>query len=131
MSFEVYSKVISVLPSHIDELDHVNNVVYLQWAQEIAAEHWHYRASPEMKERFKWVVLKHEIAYFFPLFLDDEIEIRTRIEGSDGARSVRIVEFFKDGKPVAKAVTEWCLIQATPMKPQRISDAIVEIFKEK
>ena len=27
----VYSKVISVLPEHIDELQHVNNVQYLHW----------------------------------------------------------------------------------------------------
>lgn len=131
MSFEVYSQKIKVTKQHIDELDHVNNVVYLQWAQEVASEHWHYRASPEMKEKFRWVVLKHEIFYFAPAFLDDEIELKTYIEGSDGARSVRIVEFIKERKPIAKASTEWCLIQAIPMKPHRIDQAIVDIFKQK
>ena len=40
-----YQKMIVVKPADIDELDHVNNVVYLSWVQDIAKEHWQIRAS--------------------------------------------------------------------------------------
>ena len=30
----------------IDELQHVNNIVYLNWVQEVAKEHWKLRATP-------------------------------------------------------------------------------------
>ena len=37
---------ITVEASDIDELGHVNNVVYLRWVQEIATAHWQAAATP-------------------------------------------------------------------------------------
>ena len=57
----VYSKVITVLPEHIDELQHVNNVQYLHWMMESAGEHWQSRASVNLMQHLVWVVKTHEI----------------------------------------------------------------------
>ena len=35
-------------PADIDELGHVNNVVYLRWVQDIAITHWHAVAPDDM-----------------------------------------------------------------------------------
>ena len=31
---------ISIIREDIDDLGHVNNVVYVRWAQEVATRHW-------------------------------------------------------------------------------------------
>jgi len=77
------------------------------------------------------VVLKREINYYEYVFLREHLEVKTQIESIRDARSVWIVEFLNIKKRIAKASVEWCLIQALTMKPHRISEAIVNIFKEK
>jgi acyl-CoA thioester hydrolase len=48
---------------------HVNNIVYLRWAQEMAIAHWRARASAEMLTSYVWVVVRHEVDYRAPLVL--------------------------------------------------------------
>ena len=58
---------ISVQPEDIDELGHVNNVVYLKWVQYAATTHWN-TAFPNGHEPSSvvWVVIQHEIRYRQP-----------------------------------------------------------------
>ena len=37
---DVFSLKRKVLKEEIDELNHVNNIVYLQWIQDVAYKHW-------------------------------------------------------------------------------------------
>ena len=37
---EPFEQKIRVTAAHLDELQHVNNVQYLQWVQDIAGAHW-------------------------------------------------------------------------------------------
>jgi len=58
-----FTQKIIVTKSHLDELDHVNNVQYLYWAQEIAKSHWSYLIK-NINENFGvWVVRHHDITY--------------------------------------------------------------------
>ena len=41
---------IHVKGEDIDELGHVNNVVYLRWVQEVASAHWNFAANEQLKE---------------------------------------------------------------------------------
>jgi acyl-CoA thioester hydrolase len=45
-----YKKTIIVLPEHLDDINHVNNVVYVQWMQDIAGEHWNSVATDKLKQ---------------------------------------------------------------------------------
>ncbi len=47
MSSAPFEMTVSVLPADIDEQNHVNNVVYLRWVQEVATAHWRAIASGE------------------------------------------------------------------------------------
>ena len=42
---------ISVKESDIDFLNHVNNTVYLRWAQDVAVAHWKAIATDEQQEK--------------------------------------------------------------------------------
>ena len=42
----------AVRESDLDKQQHVNNVQYVQWVQDIAEAHWEARATPEQKEKY-------------------------------------------------------------------------------
>lgn len=125
-----FSLQIQVQDSDIDELGHVNNVVYLRWVQEVAAAHWAHAAPEDMKERYAWVVLRHEIDYQRPAFRSDRITGYTWVGEHQGARFDRFVSLYRSGTDelLAKAKTTWCLLDAATMRPRRIEEEILKIL---
>ena len=68
---QVFSLAIAPRPDDIDVNDHVNNVVYLRWAQDIATAHWESRLDEGELAAWGWVALRHEIDYRRALTLDE------------------------------------------------------------
>jgi|SRR5579859_6626124 len=124
-----FSLKIDVKPEDIDELGHVNNVVYLQWAQLVAASHWQELSTPEIRSRHLWVALRHEIDYISPAFLNDVVIGYTWVSSVDGVRSVRHVDFYRSDKCLARAQTNWCLLDAATLKPTRIAQGIKALLE--
>ncbi len=122
-----FSQKITVKPEDIDELNHVNNVVYLQWVQTVAAAHWRSKGE-EITSNYFWVALRHEIDYLSPAYLGNEITAYTWVSRMEGVKSIRQVEFYLAEKCIAKAVTHWCLLEATTLKPKRIGQDIKTLF---
>ncbi|HEY6975329.1 MAG TPA: acyl-CoA thioesterase, partial [Chitinophagaceae bacterium] len=54
---------IKVEPEHLDAMNHVNNVIYVKWMQDIATMHWDAFASGKLKQEVLWVVRQHVIDY--------------------------------------------------------------------
>jgi len=123
-------KEITVSKNDLDDLNHVNNVIYIHWVQEIAKEHWKSLVSNEMIKNYYWVLLEHQIKYLNPALLNDKIMIKTYIEKTEGIRSNRIVEIYNrnNDKLLVKSKTIWCLINAKTNKPNRITDEIRKAF---
>lgn len=122
---------LEIKPDDIDELGHVNNGVYLRWAQDIATAHWRARGDPEMLARYVWVVARHEIDYRAQLVLGDAIEARTWVaQEPRGAVWTRFVAIWKAGakKPAAELKSDWCLLDAQTRRIQRVPMTIVERF---
>jgi acyl-CoA thioester hydrolase len=117
-------------PEHFDELGHINNAVYLRWAQEIAIAHWRAAASDDLKRRWLWVVLRHEIDYRDPILPGDAVEGRTWLGAADGARYDRFVDIRKPGaaRPAAAVKSTWVMIDAQTRKPRRVGEEIFEAF---
>jgi len=127
----VFNLPILIHTNDIDELGHVNNVVYHHWVQEVAAAHWNCVASPELKTKYSWVVLRHEIDYRLPVFLEDKIIGSTWVGTYHGARFERFVKLYHAGseKVVAEAKTMWCLLDAATMRPKRIEEEILMLLR--
>jgi acyl-CoA thioester hydrolase len=127
---KTFEQTITVLQQHLDDLNHVNNVVYLQWVQDVASAHWNSLAADELKRKYSWVVLKHEIEYLGQAFLGDTLKVKTWVHKSAGVRSERNVEFYlqKTNKLLASAKTNWCLLDAATLKPRRIEADILQLF---
>ena len=117
--------------SHLDDLLHVNNVVYLQWVNDISEKHWNILAGEELRTKYFWVVLRHELDYFREAKLDDELTISTWVGQSKGVKSVRHVEIYKGDILLLKAASTWCLIDAITQRPTRIKDDILKILELK
>ena len=123
-------KEIIVSKNDLDELNHVNNVIYIHWIQEIAKNHWKSLVSSEIIKNYYWVLLEHQIKYLHPAFLGDKIILKTYIEKTEVVKSNRIVEIYNTdtNKLLVTSKTIWCLINAKTNKPNRITDEIREAF---
>lgn len=112
----------------LDALNHVNNVVYLQWINDISQQHWNLLADEDLRQKYFWVVLRHEIDYLSQAVLGDEIRMVTWVGESKGVRSVRHVHMFLGDKPLTRASSTWCLVDAATLRPTRIKDDILRIL---
>jgi acyl-CoA thioester hydrolase len=121
-----------IAPDDIDVLGHVNNVVYVRWAQEAATAHWTRQAGPELAARYVWVVTRHEIDYMRQIGPGETVEARTWVaQAPHGALFARTVEIWSNAapKPCARIVSQWCLLDAESRRIRRITPEILERFK--
>jgi len=121
----------TVVTSNIDELNHVNNVVYLQWIQDIANLHWNELKQGVDTAVYVWVVIRHEIDYLNQALLGDTLLAKTWVGKTAGLKSIRHVEFYRNNKLLVKAQTTFCLLHAKSFKPMRITDEILAMLAPK
>ena len=115
----------------IDELGHVNNVVYVRWIQETAEAHWMSLADEFLRSGLAWVVLRHEIDYRSAAMPEDEPYALTHVGETDGLRSIRHVDIHsRDGRLLVSARTTWCLLDTVSRKPRRIPDEVRRILQQ-
>ncbi|QDO95363.1 acyl-CoA thioesterase [Formosa sediminum] len=126
-TFELH---VTVTKNDLDELNHVNNVRYVQWIQDVAKGHWQKAATPNMQEQYIWVVIEHHIFYKGEVLLGDELRLKTFIKKSAGVKSIRVVELYhnKTEKLLLHAETHWCLIHTQTKRPTRIPQDVKDIF---
>lgn len=120
---------LTVSQNDLDELNHVNNIKYVEWVQEIAKSHWLKKAPLKIINNYHWIMLSHSIEYKSPAFLNDIINLKTYIINYEGAKSARCVEIYNDAdKLLAKSKTLWCLINSKTNRPVRITPEIIGLF---
>lgn len=126
----IHSYSFKVKPEDIDQLDHVNNVVYVQWIQDAAVSHWNSVAPDNIKEKFVWVIVRHEIDYKYPAKLEEDLLIRTYVINAQGVISVRKVEIYRkhDMKLLVESQTTWCMMDSETFRPARINDEVKALF---
>ncbi len=121
---------IKVSTQDLDQLNHVNNVRYVQWVQEIAALHWNTKAPTDMIKKWVWVVTRHCIEYHKAAVLGDKLKLKTYIKNSSGAMATRVVKFYLNDLeiPIVVSETDWCLLDSFSFKPKRIPLNVSEVF---
>ena len=118
------------LPDDIDENGHVNNVVYLRWAQALGVAHWRSLAPPEALTTWAWIALRHEVDYRRALLPGETAHGRTWVSDSaEGPRFNRYIRIDAEGGAMcAQIVTTWVLIEQATGKPRRVPAWMVEMF---
>jgi acyl-CoA thioester hydrolase len=125
----VYEQRVRVQTADLDALEHVNNVVYLRWVQDIATAHWFAMAPDDARENIAWVARRHEIDYLAPAVLDDELILRTWVGEAQGLTFERFTEIRRaDGHVLARARTLWVPVDRTTGRPRRVSSEVRALF---
>lgn len=130
---ERFSQNIIIKPEDIDQLGHVNNIVYLKWVQDVAIAHWSTLAHKDIQEKYFWVVVRHEIDYLSSAYLNSQLQAVTWIGGYSGAKSDRFVTIvdIATNKTIASVKTTWCMINAVNHRPARIESDVADLFIRK
>ncbi len=118
----------TVKTDDIDAQDHVNNVRYLQWIQDIAVAHWLAKATNTQKTEIVWVVLRHEIDYLRPAFENEEITATTWVGTPEGAKWERFTEIQRGEQVLVKAKSIWCALDKKRLRPRRIDVELKDTF---
>ncbi len=129
---EIYEQDFAVQESDLDKQQHVNNVQFVQWVQDIAEAHWEARATEDQKQDYFWVVVKHEISYKKEAILGDSILIQTYVGETTNVTSIRhvIIKNRDTGKVLVEAQTTWCLLDAKTRRPARITPIMKRVFEK-
>ncbi len=130
MTRRAYEAVLTATAEHIDELGHVNNVVWIQWIQQVAVAHWEAVARPEHKDSYFWVVVRHEVDYLRAAHEGDAITARTWVaDAPQGARFDRFIEFVgPGGKACVRSRTQWAIIDKALGRPIRVPPEVIAPF---
>ncbi|HLH67556.1 MAG TPA: acyl-CoA thioesterase [Candidatus Dormibacteraeota bacterium] len=131
----VYTTRWRVRSYEIDQNGHVNNAVYLSYAEAVTVEHaelsGYGRAWAEARGG-GWVVRRSQVEYLRPAVLGDELELTVWVELVHGVRGLRrtLITRLPDREPVAEVRTEWVWVRASDGRPARVPQELVELAAE-
>lgn len=116
----------------LDSRGHVNNAVYLSWAEEVATAHAEaagYGRAWSAARGGGWIIRRTEITYHRPAMYGDEIEITVKVELVRGARGVRrtTIRRASDGELFAEVLTEWVWVRLSDGRPTQVPTELVAL----
>lgn len=118
---------------HTDELGHVNNLVWVRFAVELA---WAHSVAagldyPDYVARGGiFVIRRHEIDYRGEAREGEELLGETWVEAMRGARAIRRIRFLRaaDGAVLLETRSEWAFVDIATHRPRRIPAEILQRF---
>ena len=122
----------SVRQYEVDRQGHVNNAVYLNYAEELASRHSEHLGFGEEWARTKggaWVIRRNEITYHSPARFADQLELTVRVELVKGARGQRrtTIVLLPEERLVAEIFTEWVWVRSSDGKPAPVPQELVDL----
>jgi acyl-CoA thioester hydrolase len=118
----------------IDGNGHVNNIVYLQWMQDVAIAHSDAAGCTAATEAAgcTWVARSHHIEYLRPAYAGDRITLVTWLvdatKKSSSPRRYRMVR-DSDGTVLARGETLWVFVDVTSGRPRTIPPEVIGCFE--
>jgi acyl-CoA thioester hydrolase len=116
----------------LDSNGHVNNAVYLSWAEELATAHAEaagYGREWSISRGGGWIVRRTEITYHRPAVYGDDVELTVWVELVRGARAIRrtTITRIADGELLADVLTEWVWVRLSDGRPAPAPHELVEL----
>ena len=125
---------VQALECDIDGNGHVNNIVYLQWMQDVAIAHSDAVGCTAATNAAgcTWVARSHQIEYLRPAFAGDRILVQTWLvdatRKSSSPRRYRMVR-ESDGAVLARGETLWVFIDVQSGRPRTIPAEVIGCFE--
>jgi len=130
-----YTTRLKVRQYELDANGHVNNAVYLNYAEHVTVEHAElsgFGAEWAKQRGGAWVIHRSEVIYHSPATVGDELELTVKVLMVKGVRGLRKTTITKlpDQQPVAEVLTEWVWISKATGLPSPLPSDIVEVYKD-
>ncbi|MDQ7786746.1 MAG: acyl-CoA thioesterase [Thermodesulfovibrionales bacterium] len=129
----IYQYEFTVPENTVDENGHVNNVVYIQWMQDVAVLHAEETGCTRATRSAgaTWVVRSHTVEYLRPAYIGDTIAVLTWVVNFRRVRSLRRYKFVrpKDNVVIARGETDWVFVDGKTGRPLTIPDEVKNTFE--
>jgi len=130
----IFDKKLAVDASHIDQLGHVNNVVYVQWMQDVAAAHVEaigLGIQQYLELKHAMVAVEHNVQYRKAALLGDQLILRTWLYDINALYSFRQYAFYRpsDKSLLFSGQTKWACIEIDSGRPKRMSPTFVQAYQ--
>ena len=129
----IYEYRFTVPADAVDPNGHVNNVMYVQWMQDIAVAHYGSMGGTDLTQALgaTWVVREHRIIYLGPAFAGEEITAQTWVVNLRRVRSLRRYRFTRtsDEHLLVQGETDWVFVDMETGRPRRIPQEIASLFR--
>ncbi len=124
---------IIVTKDTIDENNHVNNVIYVKWMQDVANMHSLAVGDTldmQKQNSYIWVAKSHNIEYIRSAYEGDEVHIKTWVEEYKKSACLRHYEFSNQKNEIlTKAQTIYVYLDATSLRPKKIPQDLANRYK--
>lgn len=117
----------------IDANGHVNNIVYVQWMQDVAIAHADAVGctAATTAAGCTWVARSHLIEYLRPAYAGDRVALETWVvdaaKKSSSPRRYRMVR-AGDGAILARGETLWVYVDVVSGRPRTIPPEVINCF---
>ncbi|OUS00751.1 thioesterase [Flavobacteriales bacterium 33_180_T64] len=127
---QIHEHELIVSKEDLDVRNHVNNVRYVEWVQDMAEAQWVLKSSEDIRQHYYWVMISHHIQYKAEAILNDTLLLKTFVIKSQGVKSTRIVEIYNKSthKLLTTSETIWCFMSHNTNRPARIPEHINTLF---
>ena len=131
----IFSYSLTVEADDLDEMNHVNNLIYLKWCLKAAGAHSSYVGWSSQRYHesgFGFVVRAHKIKYKIPALLGDEIVVKTWVANMEKVSSDRRYQILResDGKRLAEAETTWVFVDFKTLELAKIPEEVRLAFQQ-
>lgn len=125
----IFEKEIIVQAKHLDSNNHVNNVQFVAWVEEMAAGHWDAvrHLCPYTDDFF--ILVEHHIQYKKQVYLGDKLLVKTYPISPTSVKQPRKVEFYRNDELVVDSLTHWILISHLSKKIIRLPQNWLDDFR--
>jgi acyl-CoA thioester hydrolase len=128
----LYRDGFTIPESAIEENGHVNNVVFVQWMQDVATRHFEAAGGRAAMQAVggAWVVRSHKVEYLSPAFAGEHVQVVTWVTNFNRALSLRRYRFLRasDNKLLVRGETQWVFVSTRTGRPMSIPEDLRRAF---
>lgn len=128
----IHRETFTVPADAVDGNQHVNNVVWVQWMQDVAIRHSDAVGGTAAMTAAggSWVARSHQVVYLKPARLGDRIEVLTWVTGFRRVRSLRRYRFLDadSGALLVTGETDWVFVDRETGRPKSVPPEVARCF---
>ncbi len=129
-----FSTQFGVRQYELDVLGHVNNAVYLNWAEQVAIDHVEalgFGRAWSLERGGVWVVREHRVTYHLPVVFGDIVIVTTLPQELGGVRGRRRTEIRRqsDGALTTEVETIWVWVRSSDGRASRVPAELIQLFR--